>query len=404
MSTHRPSDPLDDVPPAWTAGSAPTSSRRRLKLWEIEPGYHCSIVGTCLGPATVRQVVRRARIELEPGLAEYRLHSFLVGEAAKPGIVGRMLHKALDETFGGIVRRVGLTGSAHELEALWDELCGKGEVAAAYWAFMSHAHVPGALRVRVFGEVHMLSHFMGGHHRGNAKALWLAERRAEQLADRLARHRRQAGDTIVERDQRIAALEAELRRTREELAGRLAAAVRERRAQAARRGADPVRAQRRVLAARALLRAAEEENRRLRRLLDLLAEEAMPQPASAAGLPPPSEDGPPCCLLYVGGRCSLVPHLRRHAETRRVHLLHHDGGEEASLQALPGLVSRADVVFCPVDCVSHQACLAAKQLCRRQAKPFVPLRNGSGSCFLRAIERWRRQGPGLAEVPGGATR
>jgi hypothetical protein len=84
-----------------------------------------------------------------------------------------------------------------------------------------------------------------------------------------------------------------------------------------------------------------------------------------------------------------VPHLRRHAEVRRLRLLHHDGGEEESLRALEGLVGRADAVFCPVDCVSHRACLAAKQLCRRFAKPFVPLRTGSGACFLQAVDRWR---------------
>jgi hypothetical protein len=157
---------------------------------------------------------------------------------------------------------------------------------------------------------------------------------------------------------------------------------------------DPRGLQRRVLAARVRLRRAEEDNQRLRRLLDALADAAAPQGATAPakpGSPPPGlADG--CaerCLLYVGGRCSLVPHLRRHAEARRLRLLHHDGGEEESLHALEGLVGRAESVFCPIDCVSHRACLAAKQLCRRLAKPFVPLRTGSGVCFLQAVDRWR---------------
>ena len=56
----------------------------------------------------------------------------------------------------------------------------------------------------------MLSHFMGGHNRASAKSLWLAERRAEQLAERLVRSRRQAQGTLAERDRKIADLEAEL--------------------------------------------------------------------------------------------------------------------------------------------------------------------------------------------------
>ncbi len=50
-------------------------------------------------------------------------------------------------------------------------------------------------------------------------------------------------------------------------------------------------------------------------------------------------------------------------------------------------VPQADVVFCPVDCVSHGASLRARALCRRYAKPFVPLRSASASCFRRGIDQ-----------------
>jgi hypothetical protein len=94
------------------------------------------------------------------------------------------------------------------------------------------------------------------------------------------------------------------------------------------------------------------------------------------------------CILYVGGRCHLLPHLRARAEACAAQLLHHDGGRGEALHALESLVDRADVVFCPIDCISHHACLKAKHLCRRLAKPFVPLRSSSATCFARAIEAW----------------
>lgn len=370
--------------------SAATGRRRRLRLWEIEGGYHCSLVGTCLSPALAKQVIRRARVQLEPDAAEYHLHSLLVNEASRAGTIARFITKTLDDAFGGIVRRVGATPGEDELAALWDELCGKGEIAGAYWAFLTFAHVPAALRVRIFGEVHMLSHFMGGHNRGSAKALWLAERRAEQLAERLARQRRQAHETLACKEQRIELLENELASTREELARRMARAVRVRRASVAARRVDPGKLERRVLAARARLRQVEAENARLRQLVDLLSDNAgtILPPTSAPSVSP-VDDGAERCLLYVGGRCSLLPHLRRHADARRLVLLHHDGGDEEGVNVLERLIGRAEAVFCPIDCVSHQACLMAKQLCRRLEKPFVPLRTGSGTCFLRAIDRWR---------------
>ncbi len=254
------------------ADSVPT--RRRLKLHELEHGFHCSIIGTCLSPGAARQIIRRAKLTFERDTQDYRLHSVLVSEAGKSGLVSRLITKLLDESFAGTLRRVGATAGAPALAALWDQLCEKGEIAAGYWAFMTHAHVPAELRVRIFGEVHMLSHFMGGHNRAHAKAVWLAERRAEQLGERLVRSRRQAQETLGERDRRIAELEAELGSTREELTRRVARLVADRRRRAAPRAADPGRLERRVLAARARLRQAESDNERLRRLLDLLAEDA----------------------------------------------------------------------------------------------------------------------------------
>ena len=355
--------------------------RRRIRLHELEQGFHCSVIGTCLSPATAKQIVRRARLQFDGDTHDYRLHSILVSEAGRPGIVSRLITKFLDDGHAGILRRVAATPTG-ALDELWDQLCEKGEVAAAYWAFLTHAHVPAELRVRIFGEVHMLSHFMGGHNRASAKSLWLAERRAEQLAERLVRSRRQAQGTLAERDHKIADLEAELATTRQELTRRVAASMATRLRRPSRQDVDTARFERRILATRAQLREAEKENERLRRQLDLLTEDlplrtpSMPAPASM-----PSSDGTERCLLYVGGHCSVVPHLRRHARTRCLELLHHDGGEEHNLHVLEGLVGRAAAVFCPIDCISHQACLAAKQLCRRLDKPFVPLRTGSGPAF-----------------------
>src|SRR4029453_8850762 len=52
---------------------------------------------------------------------------------------------------------------------------------------------------------------------------------------------------------------------------------------------------------------------------------------------------------------------------------------------LAGLVSRADVVMFPVDCVSHDAVATVKRLCRQASKPYVPLRSAGLSSFVAAL-------------------
>jgi hypothetical protein len=383
-------------------------ARKRLKIWEIPSIWLCSIIGTCLTPVDVDRIVRHAGIRFQDGTEAYEIHGFMVARAAEQGRVGREINKALDEKYAALVRKVGAEEDQGRLAALWDELCGRGLVAGAYWAIISHAHVAEALKVHAFGEVHMLSHFMGGHNRQHAKALWLAERRAEQLAERLAKSRRQAQETGTEKDRRIAELESELRQTREQLTGAWQRAVRQsvQPRPVRRLEAQLARREQKLSSARARIRVLERENERVRGILQALCQEdgRAPGPSGARATQEAataltgghSLEG--CRLLYVGGRCQLVPFLRQHAEAHQARLLHHDGGEEQTLQVLEDMVDQADIVFCPVDCVSHQACLKAKLLCRRFSKPFVPLRSSSTSSFLRAL-RHRTEGAETFDRP-----
>ena len=103
---------------------------------------------------------------------------------------------------------------------------------------------------------------------------------------------------------------------------------------------------------------------------------------------PESDETPPrlnATLLYVGGRPAQVGHLREVAERAGAAFLHHDGGIEDRDGLLPGLVSRADAVVFPVDCVSHTATLAVKRLCRLAGKRFVPLRSTGMGPFCAAV-------------------
>jgi hypothetical protein len=324
----------------------------------------------------------------------YDVHGFMVARASERGPIAREITRTLDDRHAAILRKVGAERDQARLAALWDDLCGRGLIAGAYWAIMSHSHVAEPLKMHAFGEVHMLSHFMGGCNRHNVKELWLAQRRLDQLADTIARARRQSQETIAARDIRISELEHELSKARHQLATtrggrstRPAAPV----ARPHERGAE--RGGRRLAAARARLVALEAENQRLQALLGVLVETAPPRPTMAPEPDPTgtvAEEGAPQlegrCILYVGGRCQMLPHLRARAASWNASLLHHDGGQEESLHSLGRLVDRADVVLCPIDCVSHQACLKVKGLCRRRAKPFVPLRSSSATCFTRAVK------------------
>jgi hypothetical protein len=90
-------------------------------------------------------------------------------------------------------------------------------------------------------------------------------------------------------------------------------------------------------------------------------------------------------FLYVGGRDCQVAHLRQIASNFGAELLHHDGGLREAVSRIDTHLQSVDCVFCPIDCISHDACLRVKTGCKRYGKTFIPLRNGSKSSLERAL-------------------
>lgn len=91
-------------------------------------------------------------------------------------------------------------------------------------------------------------------------------------------------------------------------------------------------------------------------------------------------------FLYVGGRDCQVAHLRQIASNFGAELIHHDGGLREAVSRIDTLLPSVDCVFCPIDCISHDACLRVKTGCKKFSKAFIPLRNGSKSSLERALQ------------------
>ena len=378
---------------------------QRLWLWELAPSMHCSVVGTCLQTADVKAILRRARLEPESGTADYQVHGFLVKEASRPGPVGRGIDACLDRKHGGAIRQALRLDGEDAIVAYWEDACRRGAIAGPYWALLTLPDLPPHLGTRLFGDVHMLGHFMGGVNRADRAALWAAEQRIDELGSRLQKVRARAEERDLANRARIDVLERELALARSEAASARAPERAHPRADHVDRLERRLAKQGRKLGAlRARLAQLLEANEALR-ARHVVRERPPDLPAQLAERRPPGQPAA-CrvavlrCLLYVGGRPGAVPHLRAGAERLAAEFLHHDGGIEESITRLDDLVSRADVVFCPVDCVSHDASLRARALCRRLAKPFVPLRSASVSHFRRQVEEIAPRGMDGEQPPG----
>lgn len=361
------------------------SARSRRKLWEIPSHLHCSVIGTCLSMDDLRKLTRKGGMRISDDATDYCVHSYFVREAGTESKLARMLHKMLDDKHAVDIKRFSAVASdAAAIEALWEKAMDNGRVAGAYWAVLSLRCAPSELVTSVYGQVHMLSHVLGGYNRNAIQRLATAEKQVAELT----RHRDAALSAKLEleraKEKRICELESELCRLR--ASGPAIASVVVDGRDMVRLKTRLARAEQRVSAERERRRAAEARLEQLQ-LLDMDVPAERPNPSAETPAPDQRSvvDVAGQCVLYVGGRQALVPHIRSAIERRQGRLLHHDGGLEQAPKILETLVTQADMVFCPLDCISHSACLRVKRLCQRLDKPFMVLRTSGASSLVRAL-------------------
>jgi len=369
----RPGDPPVVAPEASAAGA-------RHRIWDLGPGQHCAIVGTCLSIEDLRRVVRKAGLTIAPGTDDYSLHVHCVSSCAKPGPLSRHLGKLLDKLHAGEIARTRTLDSPASLLAHWRESRAKGRIAPAFWALMTHPAIDGPTTGEIYGDVHMLSHLNGSARIADLARLDALTLRLRDSEARLERTRADMHESLARRDATIAELEARLARP-----ATAPAPCVETRPSNAKSERLIASLQRKLSSERARARAAEAQ---LARMLDSgddvsVGGETHARPASGGAPRPVDLAGR--TVLYVGGRPNQRAHLRDAVERHRGAFLHHDGGIEQSLGAIDGLVSQADTVVCAIDCVSHGACLKLKAACRRMGRTFLPLRSASRTSLARVL-------------------
>jgi hypothetical protein len=372
----------------------------------------------------LKKLARKLSVIVTPAASDYELHSFFVRECRQESPLSAYVNKYLDKKYRKDIRNFAKATDETSLEAMWKHSVSIGDIPGPFWALMSHPAAEMALRHRAFGEIHMLSHLMGAANRADIKRLGKLENRVNELSQALFRVQAARSTQKLEWTVRMKEMEDKLENERTERL-KLLRQIRE----AALPKTSPSMApdahreqletmQNELRRQAAIIEELYAENTRLRERLeettaDLKRAETelvrvMPC-AQGGGCTESGEcrEGGTCqhaqssgngdsysCpalsgknVLYVGGRCNLVRHYREMVERKGCRFHHHDGGVENSPSELYGKLSAADVVICPVDCVSHEACLSVKKACKHCMKPFLMLRSSGLSALARSLDQ-----------------
>lgn len=408
------------APGAAGIADAAAASGQRLRLGEMDPHLHCSVIGTCLSTIELRKLM--ARFIDVGGLDDLEVHHEAVRLTAHDPALARALSKVLDRRHEASVQRFARAGDDAALAGLWQQSLKAGEVPGAYWAVLTHRRSTPALRQQVFGDVHMLSHLVGAANRADIRRLVALEQENRALHERAEGQQQRLTELAGERERchaerdELRARVVELERAARSVADRADSASGGPSAPQAMAHAVAVQTERRA-AAEARADALHQDLSRLQQELEhlrthagelgreLAAAEAELHGRSVApdaAAPSALHDGlADRRIVYVGGRPSSGAAIRdlvlRHGgEYRR-----HDGGLEDRKGLLAAALAGADLVVFPVDCVDHDSALALKRICLRQGTPFLALRSASVASFAAAITAMRGAPPPRGPSCGG---
>ncbi|MES9946444.1 MAG: DUF2325 domain-containing protein [Candidatus Thiodiazotropha sp.] len=380
-------------------------NQRRRKLWELEERLHCPVIGTCLSIDDLKRVFRQSGVTMEAKASDFDYHVTLAHAASEKSRVTKNLQKMLDKRFTRHIKSISKVNCEMELAAHWEQALADDEIPGMLWALVTHPASTKTLSNQVYGEVHMLSHLSGRSHRKALAQIPLLEAERDSLEEMQKKQRAINDEQLAERDLRIKELEQLVTKLRQELTAR---GTKQTNPESSVLQDTLQRQQRRnqwlTESLAATRQELDEESERVRAMQELLQESREQLSVNEKNLAQLMErfrhdrlQAPSLPnlagrrVVYIGGRRSLAPHLRSLVEGCQGDFIHHDGGVEDSRANLDSKLAGADMVFCPIDCVSHDACLRVKRCCKRTNATFVPLQSSGVSSLLNGLQKVTKQ-------------
>lgn len=393
----------------------PEASSKRKKIWEIDHGYLCATIGSCLSRSEMRQLVREPEFRDVSLRDDHGLHALFIDVAKSCDPMSKALQRFFDKKYRQATRYYFLTEDSKAIAQLWQDDLSLGKIDTAWFAVVTHPAVTMEQASSYYAQLHMLAHDGIANFYRNRLVEARESARLSELEGQLAtlKHLRKTDKkSLREMEQQgktLQTLSKRLQRENEQL----------RHDVAEQRKAPPVsqhpvddqasinlaseltavRLQLKETTQRfqelqeqhlALMQHHEDQHKELQAFENLLQRRlAMADPCLACDDQATANcPGRNLCgqtVLYVGGLHKMIPHYKQLVETLGGRFLHHDGGKEESRNLLPKMLATADAVLCPIDCVSHDACLSVKKICKRYQKPFVMMRSASLSALAKGL-------------------
>jgi len=386
----------------------PFHSSKRRKIWQLEGPFHCSIIGTCITLIELRQLSKKIKLNFKSTASDYDLHHVFVhiaGDGSYPAI---KLQKFLDKKFCKNIRDLNTVDSEQALKKHWQTSLHSGDVAGDYWAIATHPLTGLLLRDEIYADIHMLSHISGASIRLDMEAfkrLKIAHRdlkmqfqKSQTNSQKRLNEKTALINQLTKKLEQANSIEIRYQNLQDKFNNLLATDKQEKNIDKLRNKLaiemqrrkqtenDLKQAMKNIHSLQQQLDFNQQENNSLQTMQNQQSTDSCNSSCTVSKVF--DDNGIDLCgrcILYVGGRNNLCSHFRTLVERANGEFIHHDGGREDGPARLNSTLFRADIVVCPLDCISHKAIHLIKKHCEINTKPLAYMHRASTSAFAKAL-------------------
>ena len=369
---------------------------KKLAIWDVPSHQLCTLIGYCIDVPYIRKIRKKfptITADLQ-GETDYELHAFCVNACLDKNLLSTHLNKYLKRSYQANVSALRQHKSDEAVEAFWrsTDLNDDRQIAGFCWALLTSQYASAAIKQKLYGEIHMLSHTSGQALRTEQKRLTTENfqllqeqpKQARALLRQQTRYESQQEITkslenqIVDLKQQLLLKDDKTSDLSDSQANELF-----------KNYEKTIWSQHsQMVKLQVKLKLQEQQYDELKASqLDHTKLEINTTNSDTKVIPFNSD----LCgksILYVGGFSRHKDRFKQLIESINGQFLYHDGGLQQSTQLLNMMVKKADAVFCPIDCISHCAVGRIKSLTKTECKDCIFLRSPSITSFKKEVMQY----------------
>lgn len=376
-----------------------------IPVWKIFPNFRCPVIGSCLSIEEQKKIIKKTGF-FKKGMSEFQIHHTLMEHICDENPVSLKTDRYIRHKYRDSIEKFKYQ-SEEELEQYWDSAFQRGELEGVFYLIATRPDISNDFIMKAFGDIHMLGHSNMSDLMKLKRALVLELDVNKKLAGRLNEEKtriRQLNSLNKINKKRVSELENELAQLKKQ-----SYSLQPDEATELKHENELIKNQNQSFKDKidSLMQESCREEKDKQRIELKFSETLLTNKILKKEVQDliclKTENFPVLCkekcpggfckdcekcpkkILMIGGMTKMKHYYKDIVESKGDEFLYHDGYMKSGGKQLKNLVYGSDLVLCPVNCNSHNACLRIKKLCKQFNKQVKMMSNSSLSSLSQVL-------------------